>query len=231
MDNHTAWSAHSESERGALLRFYFGDIDGRVKGSQNKTLRVKLGIFKDEEGLGDDYTALSHPSIDEVKKFKAVIFTQYRDYLDSLFGVTFKRPITDEQIGILAGNNVNLEHNRGAAFVESAGITGVGNESRETGVDRNTFERNNKTKAVTAPDKFITDADNDLKKIDVASLKIYRESFQKYFQEYQMPAEEAKKKAMIDKDVYYGLLKKQHDQIFTTDLFKQAKKRLYKNVV
>ena len=80
------------------------------------------------------------------------------------------------------------------------------------------------------PDQYIKESNADLKRIDELLLNIYRDSYRKYYDEYKYNAEDAKKMAMRDKETYYTILIKQHDQIYKVDLFKQAKIRITRNV-
>ena len=226
------WTAHSKEQRGALIRYYFVD-PLRAPIARNGVLDVTAGEYANNGGaavFGANYNANQHPSRAQVETFKNDVIVSLRDYIDG-FNFGFKSNVTNTQIGDLAGDNGDLttgyNMNTAGTFVRSVGI---GNDLRETGVERHAFDRDISSKAVLTPDKYIKDANEDLKRIDELSLNVYRESFRKYYDEYKYEAEEAKKMALRDKEVYYAMLKKQHDHIYKVDLFKQAKKRIVRNV-
>ena len=225
------WDAHTSKDRGALISFYLEKPDEYPPNNNGGALNLADPLFTLNGGAGrfgnTNYNGGQHPTKDTIKGFKKKLMLYFREYLDGM-NFNFKGTIKDEQIGDLAGDNVDLDTGfdieSQSKFVQSVGLSSA--DSRETGVDKDIFDRGITTSAILTPDQYIKDADRDLAEIDMESLKVFKQSFDLYYNKYKYPAEEAKKKALEDKNTYYAVLKRRHDEIYKADLFKSAKKRI-----
>ena len=228
------WGNQTLAHKGALIRFLFAD-PYRLTTPVDQILNFTTGIYAANGGaakFGGNLNAGHHPTQAQMIGFKEKMLVNLREFVDSI-GFTIKATVPDEELGRLAGAATldGLDHERGIArFLQSQGTGSLAGDTRETGVDRGVFERSNTEDAILRPNVYIERANNDLRRIDELSLNVYRESFRKYYDEYKYDIAEAKKRAMSDKDNYYNMLKKQHDEVFKADLFKQAKKRIVKQV-
>ena len=230
------WANHPPRYKAAFIRFVFAD-PYRLTTPRDQILNFGAGIFAANGGnatFGHNLGANEHPSQDELLNFKRDMILFLREYVDGV-GFTIKQSVSDEALSRLAGNErlngiASGDFGGAATFIQSAGTGSIAGDTRETGVDRGIFERTKLEDAILRPDQYIQRANLDLKNIDEQSLDVYRRSFRKYYEDYKYSAEEAKKRAMADKDTYYNMLKKQHDEVFKADLFKQAKKRIVRNM-
>ena len=225
------WDAHSAKERGALIRFYLEKPDEYPPDDNTALLNLADEKFTLNGGASrfgnTNYSIGHHPPKDAIRAFKRKLMLKFREYLDGM-NFNFKSSIKDEQIGDLAGGNADLTTDftvdTQQKFVQSVGVSSA--DSRETGVDKDIFDRGITTSAILTPDQYIKEADRDLAEIDMESLKVFKQSFDLYYNKYKYPAEEAKKKALEDKNTYYAILKIRHDEIYKADFFKSAKKRI-----
>lgn len=221
----TNWGDHTEEQRGRLIRYYITNTD-KANDASDGVLNVAVGDLG-KLNLGSSYAANQYPTKAHVKAFRKFLMINYRDYLDG-FNFGFRGDVSDYNIGVLGGDNRNLETHGEEGFIEGSGILGA--DARETGVEKEIKDREITSSAILAPDQYIKNANEDLKKIDRQSLDVFKASFKKYYEEYKYTSEESKKRALADKNAYYNMLKKQHDLIYKADLYKKASKRINKNV-
>jgi len=229
------WSpGHNESQRGALIRLYVANPDSAPP-TNVAVLDTGAGVLALNGGsavFGPNYTATKHPTRANVNAFKLKLINNLRDYLDGI-GFAFKSAIKDEEIGKLGGDKEDLTGGATEAlvggFVTSIGSIG-GVDARETGVDRRMYKRDMQETAILKPDEYVKLRNADLQRIDNLTLQTFRESFKNYYDNYKYTAEEAKKMALADKQEHYNRLMKGHNAIFDIENYKQAEKRITKNV-
>lgn len=233
MANENDWTAgtHSTKNRGRLVRYYFESPDRAPEVNTGKLVIAEEPF--NIKGVGyfgaDDYKANQHPTRTEATNFRNLIYRNFREYLDGV-GLGFRPGITDEQIGILAGDNPNLKGVRSADFVRSVGNINQSSSEVESGVKKLQMKREKTEQAITSPTAYIKEANEELKRLEEDALKIYNMSFNKYHNEYFFPLEEAKKRANEDREVYLNMLKKRYKELYSVDLEGEAKKHIIKTV-
>ena len=226
------WARQTLQHRGRLIRFAFRDPD--VLNAAGAVLRFDAGPFVNAGGnayFGHNLNANHHPEPADMRLFRHYVYASFRNYIDPL-GVTFKASVSDEAIGALGGNSPDLSVRQAFDFYTSAPpLEDFANQdiSRETGADESQYKRDLETKAIIEPDQYIRDRNADLKRIEDKAVEVFKLSFQKYYNDYKMTSEEAKKQAMQDKDEYYKILKRQHDLVYKIGTYNEATKHVVKS--
>jgi hypothetical protein len=213
----------TNAQRGALIRLYIATPTA-IPANNGAELNTGVEPYL-SAGVGANYAANEHPAPDNVLAFKQFLIRNYREYLDGL-ALTIRSTISNTQIGILAGTTPDLQTTGDQAFIASVGGVSTDSALLESGVEQEQFMRARQEEAIINPDTYIKNRNIDLKKIEEKAINVYIESFKKYRDEYKMPSDKAREKAMIDKNEYLKLLKRQHDKQFPDDLYKQAKNRI-----
>lgn len=223
------WNVVSKTLRGKYIRYCLESPD------PNADVDITAGADRTGAGFWN-MAANQRPSRANIVDFKQAILRTDRDKMDA-FGLNFKKEpyMTDEMIGTFAGDAPALTAYGNQAFYQKYGSSGggvttiSGTDEQETGVEYEKYIRGIKEKAITTPDVYITDASAELAEIETQSLNVYKLSFAKYYNTYKMTKEDAHKKAMHDKDVYFKMLKQQYDLIYTNKIYEEASKKIFKS--
>lgn len=170
------------------------------------------------------------PSRTNVLNFKRTLQTNYREYLDNLFG-NFKSDVSLEAIGALAGSNINLQAGTVSGFIAAAGgrvAAAIGGFAQASGEAKKAKMRSLKEMAILNPDQYVKQANDDKKDIEEKAVKAFTESFKLYYEKYEYPEEEAKRLAIEDMKKYKQMLLERHKQLFDVGLYEEASKKIYK---
>jgi len=224
------WANETNEHRGSLIRYYWVDPAGRPPANAAAALDARA-LGGEDRGW---YNINHHPLTANINAFKLLVLRNYREYIDGL-SMNFKTSITDEDIGILYGTNV--DPTAGAmdelSFINRTGgvrPTMESDDAHASGLAHENYVRTLEELAVTNPDQYVKRSNDDLKSIETTVLQTYRGSFQKYYTDYKMTKEDAHKYAMKDKDEHQNLLIRQHNLIYKQSLLESAGKKILKQV-
>ena len=180
--------------------------------------------------FGTNTTNTNSPDQTSIINLKQAILEKYKYFLDGL-GTGISKNISDVVLGNMFPKKDLKEEDSVPSSVFNM-KTGFGDDAlNEVGLGKIEKERKIKETAITTPDNYIREVNEDLRSIDQQALTVYQNSYFKYHVEYRYPSDEAKRLALSDMNTYREILMKQHEAIYGKKEYEDAKSRIIKNVV
>lgn len=225
-------------QRGLIIRYLlsdpykYGADDGTLKldfalarGWKDLPISVRTSIGEAIKVNGTDQV---FPTTTNAEKLKSELKVRLPGIFDFLGNI--KGGISNDFLGNLTTKeDLETKYEETGFRVSKLQLGFEGDSMREVGLRKGEAERDIKKKAITNPDVYVNEVNQDLDDIDKKAFAVYQQSFNKYAYEYLYPSDEAKKLATQDMDTYRNMLLRQHDAIYQTKEYKSASKRIISN--
>jgi hypothetical protein len=225
-------------QRGLIIRkilsdpFKYGADDGTVKLDFSRARGWKDLSISDRTTIGTaikvNGTNQVFPTVANAEKLKVDLKERLPNIFDFLGNV--KSGISNDFLGNLTkAVDLNIGYENPEFAISKLQLGTEGDSMREVGLRKGEAERDIKKKAITNPDVYVNEVNQDLDDIDKKAFAVYQQSFNKYAYEYLYPSDEARKLATQDMETYRNMLMRQHDAIYQTKEYKSASKRIISN--